>query len=323
MATPLNPQEIYLLERYTSLEYFGEVRDAWGAMIKHVEDCLDAFMRNLPRNYRNRPLPEQPDIVWGGRVLPNFRDTFQSLCNGYIRLSHGDVSGLNYAHGPSNDFRGQMDFWPGWMGEKDEETYRDLMGNATQKARNINFTESASWDPGNLTNRYNERGRGPLNPPARWPEYSRVPSVKVATGAPIPRSGIYIPDIDDSCAQFLSTNYDAAPEAGVFVRMVERYHPVTGEKRADEPVYEHRPCTWTLVERASNESPSVNTPSLFSQKSYRVPAGDSCPESGYYFTPAKADSRRRFEQGEPMPQVENVYGSTIWQWDINQGEGKP
>jgi hypothetical protein len=31
MSAPLIPQEIYLLERYSSLEYFGRMRDAFAA----------------------------------------------------------------------------------------------------------------------------------------------------------------------------------------------------------------------------------------------------------------------------------------------------
>jgi hypothetical protein len=32
MSTPLVPQEVYLLERYSSLEYFGELRDHFATM---------------------------------------------------------------------------------------------------------------------------------------------------------------------------------------------------------------------------------------------------------------------------------------------------
>jgi len=43
MASPLIPQEIYLLERYSSADYFGDMRDAWAAMVKHAERALDIF----------------------------------------------------------------------------------------------------------------------------------------------------------------------------------------------------------------------------------------------------------------------------------------
>lgn len=266
MTTPIIPQEIYLLERYISLEYFGELRDVWGTLIKHVECCLDDFMCRLPHDYRQRPRPEQPDIVWGERVLPNFRDTYQGLCDGYIKLSRGEVKGLHYAHGPRRGFKGQMDFWAGWMGDEDEETYRELMSVATQKARNICFTEGAQWAPGDLGSDYQEPSRGTLNPSSHWPIYLRVPSVTVTTGVPISKSGIYIPDLDDSCAQFLSTNYDKAPEAKVFVGMEDTFNPATNLKDGEEPIYERRSCIWTLVERVADQGSIAVPPSLLTSK---------------------------------------------------------
>jgi hypothetical protein len=49
-----------------------------------------------------------------------------------------------------------------------------------------------------------------------------------------------------------------------------------------------------------------------------VRAGEYCPRSGYWFTPAAANSRRRFVQGELMPDTKSSWGATIWQWDENQ-----
>ena len=50
----------------------------------------------------------------------------------------------------------------------------------------------------------------------------------------------------------------------------------------------------------------------------RCEAGYPCPREGYWFTPAKTDSRRFFKQGELMPAFESQYGATIWQWDEQQ-----
>jgi hypothetical protein len=52
--------------------------------------------------------------------------------------------------------------------------------------------------------------------------------------------------------------------------------------------------------------------------SRRTLAGQSCPRSGFWFTPAKASSRRHFNAGEVMPDVGSDYGVTIWQWDEHQ-----
>jgi len=49
-----------------------------------------------------------------------------------------------------------------------------------------------------------------------------------------------------------------------------------------------------------------------------VPANQPCPEVGWWFTPAQANSRRYFKQGEVMPSVGGDYGLTFWQWSPDQ-----
>ena len=49
MAIQINPQEIHLLERYSSLEYFAELRDTWEKMVRHVESCLQLYSSNLEK----------------------------------------------------------------------------------------------------------------------------------------------------------------------------------------------------------------------------------------------------------------------------------
>lgn len=50
----------------------------------------------------------------------------------------------------------------------------------------------------------------------------------------------------------------------------------------------------------------------------RVPAGQPCLRTGYWFTPAAPKSRQRFEQGQIMPDLHNPAFDTIWQWDKRQ-----
>ncbi|MGD7187617.1 hypothetical protein GO283_01657 [Ralstonia solanacearum] len=52
----------------------------------------------------------------------------------------------------------------------------------------------------------------------------------------------------------------------------------------------------------------------------RCEAGQPCPQAGWWLTPAKVNSRRYFKQDEVMPTIVSDYGSTIWQWDINQSD---
>ena len=54
-----------------------------------------------------------------------------------------------------------------------------------------------------------------------------------------------------------------------------------------------------------------------------VPAGQPCPEAGWWHTPAAAGSRRYFNQGDTMPKIESSsYGDTYWLWDANQESPK-
>lgn len=311
MSISIKRAEMLAIERFSSLEYFGELRDTWGAMVDHVEACLARFMQDLPLNYRSRPLPEMPDIVWGERVLPNFRDTFQGLCTGYIKLAHGEIDGLQYAHGPRNDFIGQRDFWAGWMSESEGIRYWELLLSATEMASNICATEGAYWTPFGLSDKIQNLAN------ISGHAYRLNPKIFVASGAKLHQSGIYAPDVQNGCSEFLSTKYEKAPKAIVLVRMGELFHPITGEKYGEEPIHEEKDCVWYLVERAS-ENLDVPVPNPVSQLEIRLAAGETCQVPGYYFAPSCTDSRRYFAKGERMPSFESQYGATIWQRDSRQ-----
>jgi hypothetical protein len=55
----------------------------------------------------------------------------------------------------------------------------------------------------------------------------------------------------------------------------------------------------------------------------RIEGGMPCPRTGWWVTPAKTKSRRYFKIGELMPVIEDSdYGSTFWQWDVDQSTPK-
>jgi hypothetical protein len=317
MSIKVNPQEVYLLERYISLAYFGELRDTWEKMVKHVESCLQSYLSNLPARYRSKPLPEQADIVWGNRILPNFRDTLQGLYTGFIMLSHGDVNGLSYAHGPVNDSIGQRrDYSPDWMSTEDRNLYNSLLEKAAAMAGYITATEGAYWRP--LTLSTHPDILKALTPPAQWPVYRINQAISVRTGAKTPQNGIYVPDLENSCAQFLGTRYKEAPQAYVVVGFRDLLDPETGEKYGEEPRLEKKDCVWYLVERAADSAEFQQSDFIESAQLVRVAAGQSCPETGFYFTPARSGSRRLFQKDDVMPDFGAEYGTTIWQWDCDQ-----
>ena len=49
----IRPQEIYLLERYSSADYFKNLMNAFKNMLDVAERALEYFMQDLPYNYRD------------------------------------------------------------------------------------------------------------------------------------------------------------------------------------------------------------------------------------------------------------------------------
>jgi hypothetical protein len=70
---------------------------------------------------------------------------------------------------------------------------------------------------------------------------------------------------------------------------------------------------WARANKALSEQDADATIRL------RAAANEACPREGYWFTPARANSRRLFKAGELMPDVGGDYGVTILQWDEQQG----
>ena len=65
---------------------------------------------------------------------------------------------------------------------------------------------------------------------------------------------------------------------------------------------------WPTQEKRRTIQPSGSGATL------RCEAGQPCPRDGEWETPAQANSRRRFKQGDPMPRQSTDYGETIWYW---------
>jgi hypothetical protein len=239
MATPLIPQELFLLERYCSLEYYTEMRDAWAKMVAAAEEALRQFTLNLPPDLRRRPLYEQYDITWGERVLPNLRSTLASLETGYVMLKQGDLSALGFGGNVKSAINGQTGDYPtDWMPKDLEKQFWDWQLIAGNIGFNLSITESAGWYMSDLTTRYHEV-RGPLNPPDSWPPYRLNPKITVKTGDTVLRSGIYLPACDNSCAEVQIQGYECL-----------RAH--VGDNSVSRPTISRAETTWTLVERIAD-----------------------------------------------------------------------
>jgi hypothetical protein len=272
MTTPLIPQEIYLLERFCSLERYGAMRDAWEDMLKHAESLLDRFIHNLPPKYRKRPLPDQPDIVWGEMVLPNFRETMRVLQDGYIKLSHGDFDALGRAYGVLGGVRGQTtDYASEWMNEVEpgaEAKYYELLFKASDLAEPITHTAGGTWSPGDLTTIYADVLGEPLNAPPTLPTYRLNRQVTVRSGDWVPQTGIYLPDVDHGFPTLLLKSDD----------------PWVGEANKAMIVLpdgcaSYIPTIWTLVEKVADKSNMATAQSLASPVRWRIDGGQACPQT--------------------------------------------
>lgn len=77
----------------------------------------------------------------------------------------------------------------------------------------------------------------------------------------------------------------------------------------DDSKIDHMVYPKDLVEYARNHQPTNGS------QVARVDAGQPCSKTGYWFTPAKAESRRHFNQGDIMPGFsDSHWGDTIWYW---------
>jgi hypothetical protein len=81
-----------------------------------------------------------------------------------------------------------------------------------------------------------------------------------------------------------------------------------------------RACEWIFVEQLHGELETWDETIARTAPAAgpRLESGDICKQPGYYFTPAKAGSRRYFDAGATMPRVDGDFGTTIWQWDAVQ-----
>lgn len=312
MSIKFQEKEVRLLELFSSLVYFAAMRDKWEETIRHAESCLEEYMTRLPLRYRSKPLPDQPDIVWGHRVLPNFRHTLEKLNEAYIMLTHGKMSALGYANSVRNDFKGQLDYLADWMSENDRKTYENNIYSAVEIAHNIVVTDEGIWQSLDSPRLQEELAR--FSTSLLLHSYRINRSVFVRSGEKTIVNGIYASDVEHTCPQFLSTRRKSAPLTSVCIGTEDLLDPRTGEKYDAQDIYKEVECTWYLIERCDDHQVSEAIPAQTNQ-SLRVAAGKTCPQTGFYFTPALPDSRKRFIEGQVMPSLDSTYGQTIWQWD--------
>ena len=233
-----------------------------------------------------------------------------------------------------------LDFWCGGTGSVTERKAEDQVAPLNASNALVIIHPDYGWklnDPA-----YH-------NFPPTLPEVPHPSTTVIDTGAEVPFDGIYEPEwgpmqdpsnsglIDKLKAAFggkPSLTNTGDPQAGLATTrraetgcmnylLAHTQAPLYQDGELDKPM----PVTWRLIwkderyldgvvppEEAEFLAPASETP----VERLRCEAGQPCPREGWWFTPAKLDSRRHSKQGEAMPDLKSDWGSVIWQWDTRQ-----
>ena len=324
MKAQIIPQECYLLEYLTSLEHFCNIRDAMIEAVRLGEQALDEYMQHAPADLRRKHTSLQPDIVWGGRVLPNLRRSRDLIIKSCFLHSHGDWHAFNTIgeHG-SNINKAISDFYADWMPEPLGKMFWNALYRAIPLDSKTGTTLRGSWQAGDLSwgldfDPHSKELQGVLEGtnlrlPDRIPLYELDPSVVIRPGDKVPECGIYLPDADNTCAQFLDFgrgSLENEPEIWVRQGLVKDEYDWWIEERTIIPPI------WTLIRRVPDRYIAVPPEGFYPKdrpSTGRVEANHPCPQGGTWWTPAKPDARRTFAVGDIMPDYpDSSYGATIW-----------
>ncbi|MGM9487334.1 hypothetical protein [Ideonella sp. YS5] len=160
---------------------------------------------------------------------------------------------------------------------------------------------------------YEEPLYGCVGRPSHIPEYTPDTKVVCKTGEIVPWTGVWVPvsGMGTAALAFARQGIQIMQPAYELAREFAEDEYLEATKLVDTSWHPVKP-TGRMI-----PLPPVDAASA-SSGSGRCRAGDPCPREGYWFTPAKAGSRRHFQQGATMPEFKSDYGLTIWQWDDDQ-----
>jgi len=172
------------------------------------------------------------------------------------------------------------------------------------------------------------------SPPETFPAHPVDRSIQAKPGDRCPRSGVWVPaqwadeGAGDFSLAFCIEGRAMQPAYRITGREVEDiwvdYDRKLGiEHEATDPTELTGTLrtlavdtTWYFVHKPETGAGERRTSETLLR--LRCEANKPCPREGYWFTPAKQNSRRFFKHGELMPEFNTDYGMTIWQWDESQ-----
>ena len=306
-----SPKEAYLLEQFSALHFFEILRNNHRQFLDGLEELFEIYMHNLPYNLRDFPLPERADINWGGTVLPNFRSTMDRIEYAYIKIKSGDFTYLNCVGEIRSNDKGLSEFSPHWMDDLPNDKVRqcwDYYSITNRFASIIRNSYPKNWDMGFLEAEFPEAAifQGiDVDLPSSYPIYRINFEITVKSNEKVKTTGIYICKEDQKRIEFIASSKEEDRGWGSVV-------PIGVDPDTYETLYAE--VNWILIERIADEGGSDNSLDV---ENIKALSSQSCPRSGYWWSPAKKSQSRYFEQGEIFPKIENSdWGETIWYLEI-------
>jgi hypothetical protein len=291
---------------------------------------------------------------WVSRYLSHAEDIRRGI--GFVK--HGDhMPMLGLLNSPSTDFRGLIENAFGYEARDEWRepfqrmsyacgTGADVLRNNERKGLNwLNRSSFGKQDLAMLDDSRSIVGDTSLavehlvkyrlaTPPTTFPVHPINRGMKNVPGGRCPQTGVWVPCqwSDDGSGDYnLAFCIEGRPMPPAY-KIAGREVEDIWEDYDCKLGIEHKPedlsqlsgtlktvaedTTWYFVGPAQDAAAS--TPVETTSDRLRCEANNPCPREGYWFTPAKARSRRRFQQGETMPAFSTDYGATIWQWDQHQ-----
>lgn len=325
----LHPQECYLLEKFISAEHYAETRDAIIAYIDAHEAALARFKKDMPFNIRSLPLPQQADIVWENRVMPNLRPMKDRYMQAYILRTHNDIKAFNIGHAMSNIRKGIVEFWDGWMTESERIQISGLEEIATELDMRLSTTLRSFWNEGDLTYRGIPGIYTADDIPSRIPRYELDHTVRIEQNEIPMQTGIYLPDIDFAPARFIPEDYGHPVSAAQGV-IRSNYVNRDGKRSFSWKKTEWAKTGWTLIRRVEGEFIDVPREGFFPEgkpeELYNWPQREQrlqqermdritrwtdevAPYSGRWASIVEGTTQYiQTREGQEMPEFEDKYG---------------
>lgn len=345
MMSEIDRQKVFwLLKKFSSYTSWKALGDAYA-------EVSDAFWRALELSDEQDPVLVKGRSEWAKEIIDGKiafdkglpllkqgdRQVFRNSSRGFLKRASRELIFVQKVTGP--------DFVHDWMKNKDEVMGAVKKLVSTMSGQGV-ATERDEDEPATLkrwsvllvnhpTKNYPIHAPEDIATPKKLSLVPLPSDVVVTTGDEIPFDGIYEPEwstADIGGSNWLeklksTAGFDApqAVEKGCMNYLVSGAKaPLYKDEEYDKPM----PVVWRLIwkdERyldgviPEEEADYLKPVEEVAPLQLRCEANQPCPKAGYWWTPAKENSRAYFKQGDLMPDFPNsTYGVTIWQWDANQ-----